>query len=143
MSKNRMSNSKHEGTALELEGEGARRATEASNSRADGGGSRGPLVPGQRWTAARKQEIVLRMLRGESLDSLSRELGVEIYRLEGWRDRALAAMKSGLKSRRSDPLRNELDAAMKRIGELSMDNELLYERCRRSKVGFPKGRSRK
>ena len=30
----------------------------------------------------RKREVVLRVLRGESLDALSRELGVEIYRLD-------------------------------------------------------------
>ena len=49
----------------------------------------GPLGPGQRWTAARKREVVLRLLRGESLDGLSRELGVEVYRLEKWREKAL------------------------------------------------------
>jgi len=39
-------------------------------------------LPGQRWSAGRKREIVLRLLRGESLDALPREVGVEIYRLE-------------------------------------------------------------
>lgn len=38
----------------------------------------GPLAPGQRWTVTKKREVVLRIFRGESLDSLSRELGVEI-----------------------------------------------------------------
>jgi transposase-like protein len=38
----------------------------------------------QRWSAARKREIVLRLLRGESLDAVSREIGVEPYRLERW-----------------------------------------------------------
>lgn len=42
----------------------------------------GPLAEGQRWSAARKREVVLRLLRGESVDELSRELGIEIYRLE-------------------------------------------------------------
>jgi len=32
------------------------------------------------------REVVLRLLRGESLDALSRELGVDPYRLEEWRD---------------------------------------------------------
>ena len=31
----------------------------------------GPLAPGQRWSAARKREVVLRLLRGESTESLS------------------------------------------------------------------------
>jgi hypothetical protein len=36
----------------------------------------------KRWSANRKKETVLRLLRGEPLAALSRELGVEIYRLE-------------------------------------------------------------
>jgi len=30
----------------------------------------GPLAGGQRWSAARKREVALRMLRGESVDAL-------------------------------------------------------------------------
>ena len=41
-----------------------------------------PLGPNQRWTVIRKREVALRLLRGEPMDALSRELGVEIYRLE-------------------------------------------------------------
>jgi transposase len=80
----------------------------------------------QRWSAARKREIVLRLLRGEPLDALSREIGVEVYRLERWRERALSAMDAGLKERAADdPVQAGLDAAYKRVGELSMENELL------------------
>ncbi len=102
---------------------GARRATGGSA----GGGA---LAAGQRWSAGRKREVVLRLLRGESLDTLSRELGVEIYRLEEWRDKALSGMDSGLKDRQDDPLSHELDTAKRHIGELSMENELLRERSR-------------
>ncbi len=73
---------------------------------------------------------MLRILRGESLDALSRELGVEIYRLEEWRDKALSGMDLGLKDRQQDPLSHELDAAKRHIGEISMENELLRERAR-------------
>ena len=63
--------------------EGARRAT---GVRADGAAAgAGSLAPGQRWSASRKRDVVLRLLRGESLEALSREAGVEIYRLEAWR----------------------------------------------------------
>jgi hypothetical protein len=65
------------------------------------------------------------------MDLLSRELGVELYLLEQWRDAALAAMAEGLKSRGGDPLQAELDSALKRVGELTMENELLWERVRR------------
>jgi predicted nucleic acid-binding Zn-ribbon protein len=88
------------------------------------------LSVGQRWSAGRKREVVLRILRGESLDALSREVGVEIYRLEEWRDKALSGMDLGLKDRQQDPLSHELDAAKRHIGEISMENELLRERAR-------------
>jgi len=69
------------------------------------------------------------MLRGEPLDALSRELAVEIHRLEKWRDKALRGVESALKEREGDPLQTELDTAMQRIGELTMANELLRRRC--------------
>ena len=50
----------------------------------------GPLGLGQRWTVARKREVVLRLLRGEPVELLSRQLGVEIFRLEQWRERRSA-----------------------------------------------------
>ena len=90
------------------------------------GAASGPLGPGQRWSLSRKREVVLRLLKGEPLDALSRELGVELHRLEAWRDRALSGMELGLKEREADdPTQQELDKAHKRIGELSMENELL------------------
>ncbi len=51
--------------------EGARRATGVgAEGAADGAG---PLTPGQRWSAGRKRDVVLRLLRGESLEALSRD----------------------------------------------------------------------
>ena len=90
-----------------------------------------PLAQSQRWTAPRKREVVLRIFRGEPLDLLSRGLGVELYRLEKWRDAALAGMEEALKARNGDPLKAELDHAMQRLGELTMENELLWARVRR------------
>ena len=52
------------------------------------------------------------------------------YRLEQWRDRAFDGIDAALRERAGDPVQVELDQAMKRIGELSMENELLRERCR-------------
>jgi len=108
--------------------EGGRRPTGVP---LEGGGSTEPLTKGQRWTAGRKREVVLRMLRGESMEALSRELGVEIYSLEQWREKALAGVDAGLKQRQGNPLQKELDAAMKRVGELTMENELLWKRVRK------------
>jgi transposase len=95
-------------------------------------GGRGvrPLARGQRWTAPRKREVVLRIFRGAPLELLSRELGIELYRLGKWRDAALAGMEEALKAHNGNPLKAELDTAMQRIGELTMDNELLWVRMR-------------
>jgi transposase len=65
------------------------------------------------------------------MELLSRELGVEFYRLEEWRDAPLVGMEEGLKARNGDPLQGELDNAMKRLGEPTMENELLWARVSR------------
>ena len=90
-----------------------------------------PLAPGQRWSVARKREVVLRLLRGENVDLLSRELGVPIFKLEQWRQKADAALDSALKERQAEAANAELAAAMQRIGELSMENELLRAKMER------------
>ena len=92
---------------------------------------RAPLAPGQRWSVARKREVVLGLLRGESSELLSRELGLPIYKLELWRQKADAALEVALKERDGDPAAGELTAAMQRIGELSMEVELLRSRIER------------
>ena len=76
----------------------------------------GPLGLGQRWTVARKREVVLRLLRDEPVQLLSRQLGVEIFRLEQWREKAIGGIDASLKQRKGDPVQAELDSAMKRIG---------------------------
>ena len=129
-----------QGTNMEPGGtEGGRRPTGVAPEEST---LSGPQKPGQRWSLARKREIVLRLLRGEPVEALSRELGVEIYRLEQWREKALVGMDSGLKRRRGDPLQVELDQAMKRIGELTMENELVWKRVGRSRP-LPRRRSSK
>ena len=82
-----------------IEGRGTGRGTGADGGtgvRADGAAAgAGSLAPGQRWSASRKRDVVLRLLRGASLEALSREVGVEIYRLEAWRERAMAGLELG------------------------------------------------
>jgi transposase len=92
----------------------------------------GPLASGQRWSVARKRAVVLRLLGGESMELLSRELGVPIYKLERWRLRAEAGLEGALKERKADTADGELAAAMRRIGELSMENELLRAKMERA-----------
>jgi hypothetical protein len=65
------------------------------------------------------------------VEAISRELGIEIYRLEQWRDKGLSGIDAALKQREGDPVQAELDAAMRRVGELTMQNELLWQRVRK------------
>ncbi len=91
----------------------------------------GPPAPGQRWSGARKREVVPRLLRGESTEVLSRELGLPMFELEQWRQKAGAALDGAPKEREADPAGGQLAAAMQRIGELSMEVEPLRARIER------------
>ena len=53
-------------------------------------------------SAGRKQGAVLRQLRGEDLELVSRELGVTAAELSAWRDAFLAAGEASLKIRPAD-----------------------------------------
>ena len=114
--------------------EGRRRPSALStgqNGAGVGFAASGPLTPGQRWSVNRKREVVLRLLRGEAAEDLSRELGVPLYKLEHWRQKAEAALDGALKERETDAATGELATAMQRIGELSMQVELLRSRIER------------
>jgi hypothetical protein len=87
-----------------------------------------PLVPGQRWSLARKRDVVLMMMQGEPVEGLSRQLGLPVSKLEEWRHRALAGIDVGLRERDDDPQKRALAEAHRRIGALSMENELLRAR---------------
>ena len=91
----------------------------------------GPLAPGQRWSVARKREVALRLMRGEAAELLSRELGLPVFRLEQWRRKAEAGLEGALKEREADPAEGQLAAALQRIGELSMEVELLRAKMER------------
>ena len=91
----------------------------------------GPLAPGQRWSAARKHGVVPRLMRGESTELLSRELGLPVFELERWRRKAEAAPGGALKERGPDPADARLAAATQRIGELTMEDEPLRVRIGR------------
>ena len=87
-----------------------------------GSESEEPDVP-ERWSAKRKAEIVLRLLRGDALDEVSRETQVPAHQLEDWRRRFLEGGQRGLRGRR-DPEERELTLAKAKIGELTMRLEL-------------------
>jgi transposase len=92
-----------------------------------------------RWSAGKKTEVVLRLLRGESLEELSRELQVEAHRLAAWRDDFLAAGRQGLKGQRSDrgPDDRALKQAERKIGQLTMENEVLRAAAEKRGLQIP------
>jgi len=100
----------------------------------------------QRWSAKKKQDVVLRLLRGESLDSLSRETNQPAGVLSKWRDDFLAGGLAALKSRARDPkvakLEKELKRAGRLVGDLTMDKELLEMRIARFEGELPFARQR-
>lgn len=69
----------------------------------------------------------MRVLRGEDLGTLSRELGVIAVRLSEWRDALLANGKAGLKSRQPDARDEEIARLKETVGELTMDLEISRE----------------
>ena len=91
----------------------------------------------RRMTAARKQSAILRLLRGESLDILTRELRVTAADLSDWRDKFLAAGEAGLKNRPLDGRDAEISRLKNKVGGLTMDNELLTERISRMETLRP------
>ena len=95
-----------------------------------------------RFSSQRKTATVLRLLRGEDLELVSRELGVTAATLSGWRDDFLAGGQAALKSRPTVDRDDEIARLRAKVGELTMDNELLLQRCRGDHPFVPRRRKR-
>ena len=111
---------------------GARRATGATAERDRKG----------RFSARRKRVTVLRLLRGEDLESVSRELSITAARASQWRDKVLAAGQAGLKSRATEAVDDDHRRLQAKIGELLLENELLYAKVDQLEAGHPLARRR-
>ena len=112
--------------------EEARRATGGATGRGRGG----------RFSARRKRETVLRLRRGEDLESVSRELGVTAARASQWRDQFLVAGQAGLKSRATEAVDEDSRRLQAKVGELLMENEWLYAKVDHLEAGVPLARRR-
>ncbi|MBA3969009.1 MAG: hypothetical protein H0X52_02795 [Gemmatimonadetes bacterium] len=78
----------------------------------------------ERWSAKRKAEVVMRLLRGEDLGELSREIQVPAPELEEWRRAFLDGAEAGLKKRGGDPQEREIVRTRAKLGETMMKLEL-------------------
>ena len=97
---------------------------------------------GGRFSAGRKREVVMRLLRGEDLESVSRAVGITAARASHWRAQFLAAGQAGLKSRAPDARDEDHRRLQAKIGELLMETELLYAKVDHLEAGGPLARRR-
>ena len=78
----------------------------------------------ERWSAQRKTEVVLRVIRGEAIDEVAREIQVPVHEVEEWRRVFLESGQQGLKRRGLDPEERELRRLQAKIGDMTMRLEL-------------------
>jgi transposase len=75
-----------------------------------------------RWSSGKKAEAVLRLLRGETLDTVCRECKVTVEALTRWREDFIAAGVAGLKGKSLEEVK--IAALEKKIGQQAMMLEL-------------------
>ena len=109
---------------------------------ADAGAPSGAVGPERRFSAQRKLAAVSRLLRGEPLETVARELNVTVARLTEWRDRALVGAETAMKERERDSRDEELLRLRAKLGEITMANELLEQKIAALEGGRPLARRR-
>jgi transposase len=97
-----------------------------SSDKVSGGAPTGAETPAEipeRWSAQRKTELVVRLLRGEPVDAVARDSQVPAHELEDWRRVFLDGGTQSLKTR-VDPEERELTRVQAKLGEVMMRLEL-------------------
>ena len=104
----------------------------------------GGAAPGRggRMSRLRKTAAVLRLLRGEDLELVSRSLGVTAATLSGWRDAFLAAGEAALTSRVNSGEALESQRLKAKLGEVLVERDLLHEKIAILEAGRPLARRR-
>ena len=118
--------------------EGAPERSQIAGEGAPSGVDAGP----KRFSVQRKMAVVARLLRGEPLELVARETNVSIGKLTEWRERALAGAASALKERERDERDDEIARLKSKVGEITMDNELLYSKIAAMEGKHPLARRR-
>ena len=80
-----------------------------------------------RWSSKKKMDAVLRLLKGEDLDTLSRELRLNAATLSSWRDVFLVNGLAGLKSRETDARDEKINQLQKALAETALNLEISKE----------------
>lgn len=79
----------------------------------------------KRRMAGTKEAVVLRLLRGEDMEAVSRESGFGLHELQHWMDRYKSGGREALKSHPGEACNQELEQARQLIAKLAMENEIL------------------
>ena len=90
-----------------------------------------------RFSSRKKMEVVLRVLRGDELDLVSREAGITAAKVLEWGDQFVASGQAGLKSRDAEGRDDELARLKALVGDLTMRLELSREAVQRLRGGVP------
>lgn len=72
-----------------------------------------------------KEAVVLRLLRGEDMELVSRESGFPLHELGAWMDQYKGGGREALKSHPGIAGNQELEQARQLIAKLAMENEIL------------------
>lgn len=97
---------------------------------------------GGRMSRQRKTVAVLRLLRGEDLELVSRSLGVTAATLTNWRDSFLAAGEAALTTKPTTGEELENDRLKARLGTALIERDLLSEKIAILETGRPLARRR-
>ena len=102
----------------------------------------GELGRAGRMSRQRKRDAVLRLLRGEDLEMVSRSLGVTAATLAAWRDAFLAGGEAKLAARPTEGEALESERLKARLGEMLLERELLEAKITALEGGRPLARRR-
>jgi transposase-like protein len=91
----------------------------------------------------RKTAAVMRLLRGEDLETVSRGLGVTAATLTTWRDAFLTAGEAALATRPDTGEALESDRLKAKLGEALIERDLLHEKIAILESQRPLGRRRR
>lgn len=97
---------------------------------------------GGRMSRQGKRDAVLRLLRCEDLDTVSRALGVTAATLSGWRDAFLAAGEASLVTRPTEGEVLESERLKARLSKMQLERELLEAKVAALEGGRPLARRR-
>ena len=119
---------------------GDARPDEAARAQESGAAA---LGRGGRMSRQRKTAAVLRLLRGEDLETISRSLGVTAATLSGWREAFLAAGEAGLSTKPASGEELESERLKAKLGAALIERDLLHEKIALLEANRPLARKRR